>query len=210
MTAELYTECNQLLLSGAVGQDPCISHVCCGALMIALPLAVCRKSGVCDVLPVLARADVLPPSLVAGDRILLKGQLRAYGVPRAPDEPFTNRVRIHAFARMVLRTDAPDENAVMLTGRIHRPPSVRTTPLGREICDLSLAVERSFGRVDRLPVIAWGGNAHLAGAWRVGDVVAVTGRLQSRGYTKVLPDGAALDMVAYEVSAASVHRVSEG
>ena len=75
--------------------------------------------------------------------------------------------------------------SLLLAGALCKPPGVRRTPLGRDICDLMLAVNRRYGRADYLPCIAWGGLARRCGALEVGDGVRIEGRLQSRAYTKV-------------------------
>jgi single-stranded DNA-binding protein len=107
---------------------------------------------------------------------------------------------ISLFARRIAPSDADaDENLVLVTGTICKPPVLRTTPLGREICDLMLAVRRRYGRSDYLPCIAWGCNAREAADWRIGSSVRLTGRIQSRVYQKLVGDDA-VEKTAYEVS----------
>ena len=92
-------------------------------------------------------------------------------------------------------------NRIRLCGAVCKPPVLRSTPLGREICDILLAVNRRCGRSDYLPVIAWGQLAVQAARLQVGDTLSLEGRVQSRTYRKVLDDGTAQERVAYEVSA---------
>ena len=99
-----------------------------------------------------------------------------------------------------------DCNQVRLVGNLCRKPVYRRTPLGREIADLLLAVNRGCGKADYLPCIAWGGQARRAGSWNVGDRVCVRGRLQSRRYRKVIGSDV-VEKVAYEVSGILVERV---
>ena len=99
-----------------------------------------------------------------------------------------------------------DSNQVRLVGNLCRKPVYRRTPLGREIADLLLAVNRGCGKADYLPCIAWGGQARRAGWWNVGDRVCVRGRLQSRRYRKVIGSDV-VEKVAYEVSGILVERV---
>ena len=87
-----------------------------------------------------------------------------------------------------------------MTGAICKPPAFRTTPFGREIADLMLAVNRAFGKSDYIPCIAWGRTARYAAQLSVGDKLKVQGRFQSRDYQKQLPDGTVMNRVAYEVS----------
>ena len=91
-------------------------------------------------------------------------------------------------------------NRVTLTGALCKPPVYRSTPFGREICDMMLAVNRAFGKSDYIPCIAWGRNAQYASRFSVGDRVRLTGRLQSREYQKLLENGEYLLRNAYEVS----------
>ena len=108
---------------------------------------------------------------------------------------------ISLFARSIAPAEtARDENLVLLTGTLCKAPVLRRTPLGRDICDLMVAVNRHYGRSDYLPCLVWGARAHAAARWRVGTVVSLTGRLQSRDYQKLLADGAAEDRTAFEIS----------
>ena len=92
-------------------------------------------------------------------------------------------------------------NRVTLTGALCKPPIYRSTPFGREICDMMLAVNRAFGKSDYIPCIAWGRNAQYAARFGVGDRISLTGRLQSREYQKLLENGEYMTRNAYEVSA---------
>ena len=97
-------------------------------------------------------------------------------------------------------TEEEDCDRVSLRGTICRPPTLRRTPLGREICDLMLAVQRHYGRSDYLPCICWGYDARRAAGWQTGQELCLTGRLQSREYIKQGPDGPET-RTTYEVSA---------
>ena len=107
---------------------------------------------------------------------------------------------LSVFAQSLRFVSAPDRNDVELTGVLCKPPVFRTTPLGRDICDLMLAVSRRYGRSDYLPCIVWGSVAHEASLWDTGTPVSLTGRLQSREYIKTL-DGQKYRRTAFEVSA---------
>ena len=104
-------------------------------------------------------------------------------------------------AREIELTDEPDDNRVSLTGTLCKAPNPRVTPMGRDICDLMLAVNRRYGRSDYLPCICWGLRAREAAHWTVGTAVHLEGRFQSRSYLKLNEDGAER-RTAYEVSAA--------
>ena len=105
--------------------------------------------------------------------------------------------------------DEENPNRVQLTGALCKPPSYRTTPFGREIADLMLAVNRSYGKSDYIPCITWGRTARYAANLKIGDRVQLVGRFQSRAYQKQLPDGTSLNKVAYEVSVSRLNAVRE-
>ncbi len=196
-------QANRLYLSGEISDLPVFSHECCGTRFYVFQMSVLRKSGVADILPVLCEESRLPPMPAAGDPIVVTGQLRAYSRHTLTG----SRLHILAFARALHLQEAPHDNSVCITGRVVKPPVYRSTPLGREIADLLLAVQRGFGKSDFLPVIAWGRNARMAQYWQPGDCVSVEGRLQSRVYLKRLPEGEERSMMAYEVSAATIARL---
>ena len=99
--------------------------------------------------------------------------------------------------------DDDDENVIELRGTICKQPTLRTTPMGREICDLMIAVNRRYGRSDYLPCIAWGARAREASMWPVGTGVLLTGRMQSREYTKTVDDHS-IRKTAYEISVITI------
>ena len=102
-----------------------------------------------------------------------------------------------------------NRNRVQLTGALCKAPSYRTTPFGREIADLMLAVNRSYGKSDYIPCITWGRTARYAANLKIGDKVQLVGRFQSRNYQKQLPDGTILNKVAYEVSVSRLSAMKE-
>ena len=115
---------------------------------------------------------------------------------------------ITVFARDISLSDEPyDRNLILLSGTLCKPPNLRTTPMGRDICDLMLAVNRHYGRSDYLPCITWGARACETALWDVGTRVSLEGRLQSRSYIKVLDTGA-VERTAFEVSVLDICRLS--
>ena len=99
-------------------------------------------------------------------------------------------------------------NDVILEGPICREPTYRRTPLGREICDVMLAVPRAFKRADYLPCILWGRTAQEISDCHTRDRIRVAGRLQSRIYTKLTEDGPE-QRTAYEISALTAEILCE-
>ncbi len=160
-------------------------------------LLVKRLSGAVDRLPVTIPGKLMALLPQEETQLLMSGQVRSYNkvVEGA------GRLMVTLFAQGI--TPSPDNetlNKVSLTGSLCKPPVYRSTPFGREICDMMLAVNRAFGKSDYIPCIAWGRNAQYASRFGVGDRVRLTGRLQSREYQKLLESGEYLSRNAYEVS----------
>ena len=196
---------NRIALTGALDTLPEYSHTNHDRKFYRLMLAVERLSGAVDLLPVLAAEDVLEQAdLFCGERIAVTGQLRSFN-NRAPEG---RRLIISVYAETFTTTDAPAQNEVCLEGAVCKPPVYRRTPLGREICDVMLAVPRPYRRTDYIPCILWGRTAQCAAGLPVGAQIALAGRLQSRGYVKVLPEGAE-ERTAYELSAMELEILEE-
>ena len=113
------------------------------------------------------------------------------------------RLVITVFAKEIFLCSDDDENIIRLTGTLCKAPNRRTTPMGRDICDLMLAVNRRYGRSDYLPCITWGLTARKAAEWDTGTTVILTGRIQSRSYIK-LTDGVPIEKTAFEVSVTDI------
>lgn len=195
---------NRLRLTGALASAPKFSHEVYGERFWQFELSVPRLSGAVDLLPVTVSERLLGGEVSAGTGLRLEGQVRSYN--KVIDG--ANRLLITAFAQEVMGiTGEENPNVVALCGVICKAPVRRVTPLGREIADMVLAVERGYGRSDYLPCVVWGRNARFVSGMAVGERVKVEGRLQSRGYLKVMADGTTLEKVAYEVSVGRVERV---
>lgn len=189
---------NQIRLCGTMDTAPVFSHENHGRQFYSFFLAVERLSGTVDRLRVLADLTLLNETECAwGERILVTGQVRSYN---QVDDTGRHLV-ISVFAESMELTDQAPDDAVTLTGTLCRDPVYRRTPLGREICDGMLAVSRSYRRTDYLPCIFWGRTARQMAALAAGARITLTGRLQSREYSKLLPDGETVTRTAYEISA---------
>lgn len=199
---------NQILLRGRVAQQPELSHENHSVIYDKFLLAVPRLSGAEDRLNVVLPRTMYEqlPNLV-GAWVEVQGEVRSFNNRTGEG----SRLVITVLARSLVPAEAVGANELKLRGVLCKPPILRRTPLGREICDLMLAVNRKYGRVDYLPCIAWGVVAERCGNLGVGDCVRLDGRLQSRTYQKVL-DGATQERTAFEVSAMQIARVeaSEG
>ncbi len=188
---------NHITLCGTLCALPEYSHSNHERRFFRFSLEVERLSGTTDILPVVAAEDVLTAAdLFAGGRFLVTGQVRSFN-SRAETG---RRLIISVYAETVTTTEQPPENDVTLTGSICKPTVLRRTPLGREICDVMLAVPRMYRRTDYLPCILWGRTAQSAAPLPVGTRISIAGRLQSRAYIKLLPEGAE-ERTAYEISA---------
>ena len=191
------TENNVLKLCGVIDSTPVVDHEVFGEQFYRMDLKVPRLSGTYDILPVTVSERLMDGEVAPGVRIGVSGQLRSYNKVIGG----SGRLLLTAFAQQL---ETPDDNenpnTVQLTGAICKPPSFRTTPFGREIADLMLAVNRSFGKSDYIPCIAWGRTARYASTLQVGDKLRIQGRFQSREYQKQMPDGAVISRIAYEVS----------
>ena len=193
---------NRAVLCGTVAESPVFSHENHGRRFFAFTLDVPRLSGASDLLPVLAAEDVLAAAdLRGGETVRVTGQVRSFNNRR----PTGRKLVISVYAETVEPCGDPPENSSALTGAICRPPVYRTTPLGREICDVMLAVRRRCRRTDHIPCILWGRTAQETALLPVGTVLELYGRLQSRRYVKVLDDRRE-ERTAYEMSVMEAYR----
>ena len=188
---------NHITLTGALASAPEYSHSNHGRRFYSFYLEVSRLSGAIDRLQILAPEELLASTCVSeGDALTVEGQIRSFN-NRAPKG---RKLIISVLAEAIAVTDGPHANQVLLQGVICKEPIFRRTPLGREICDVMLAVNRPYHRADYLPCILWGRCAQEVSDYPVGTVLSITGRLQSREYLKVI-DGVAEQRTAYEISA---------
>lgn len=190
-------------LCGSVDGKANFSHISRNRKYYVFPLRVARLSGAEDVINVVCDEEKLSVLEVDGSRMLrVTGELRSYNNKSGVG----NKLIIFVYATEIEFCDEEPENYITLKGTICKQPVLRMTPLGREICDLLIAVNRPFGRSDYLPCISWGQNAREAASWNVGDTVVLEGRVQSRNYIKNV-DGQQVQKTAFEVSASSIEKV---
>lgn len=188
---------NQAVIRGSLKELPVFSHENHGKRFYRFFLEVLRLSGAVDTLPVIVEESILNQMDVSGgDMLRVTGQLRSHNL-RLDGQ---RRLLIFLFADTVVSECGDSINDVTVEGIICREPVYRRTPLGREICDVMLAVPRAFHRADYLPCILWGKTAQEGARCRTGDRIRISGRLQSRVYTK-LTEAGAQERTAYELSA---------
>ena len=188
---------NQILLRGSLQELPQFSHKNHDKNFYRFSLEVPRLSGTVDLLPVIAEESLLNAvDLSAGSMLTVSGQIRSHNVR-------TEGIRhllVFVFAASLICEDGEPINDVILEGTVCREPTFRRTPLGREICEMMLAVPRSFQRADYLPCILWGRTAQEGASCHVRDRIRIIGRLQSRIYTKLTESGPE-KRTTYEISA---------
>ena len=188
---------NQIILRGTLASLPQFSHENHNRRFFRFLLEVPRLSGAVDTLPVIAEESILNAAdLSGGDMLTVGGQIRSHNI-RSDGR---RHLLIFVFASTLVCENGEPKNEVVLEGSLCREPTYRRTPLGREICDVMLAVPRAFKRADYLPCILWGRTAQEASRCHTRDRIRVCGRLQSRVYTKVTDSGSE-ERTAYEISA---------
>ena len=188
---------NTVTLRGELLALPQFSHENHQKRFYRLTLAVPRLSGTVDYLPVVAEESLLNAmDLSGGDMLRVEGQIRSHNLRQNG----SRKLLIFVFASAIVCEDGEPINDVILSGPLCREPTYRRTPLGREICDVMLAVPRAFHRADYLPCILWGRTAYEISACHVSDRIQIAGRLQSRIYTKQTDSGPE-QRTAYEISA---------
>lgn len=198
---------NSIIVSGEVLDTPVFNHEVFGEGFYVFPLGSMRSSGNVDELPVCVSERLVDiDSIVPGAVIKVEGQVRTFN--KRNEQNTKAHLVINVFARELEFIDDEDKhdcNEVELNGYLCKQPNYRTTPLGREICDLLVAVNRPYGKSDYIPSVTWGRNASWANTLEVGTKLTLKGRLQSRKYQKKIgenPDGTAIgeERTAYELS----------
>ena len=194
---------NKIILSGEVVGAICYSHETRDEKFYTFYLSSERQSGTKDTVQCIV-SEVFLSQIENNKQCKIKvtGEVRTRN---AHVEPGKTRLEIFVFVKEILEYESEDENSVCLEGYICKPTLFRGTPLGREICDILVASNREHNnKSDYIPCIAWGRNALRASIFNVGDNIKLTGRLQSREYTKKFDDGTEEVRTAYEVSSSSV------
>lgn len=202
-------ENNQVIIMGEIISDFQFSHEIFGEGFYMVDVNVPRLSDSCDVIPLMVSERLIDVNEdYRGQGIMVQGQFRSYNrhenVSGQGLMMRKNKLVLSVFARELEFVDEMPEssktNQIYLDGYICKDPIYRKTPLGREIADLLLAVNRPYGKSDYIPCICWGRNARYASAFEVGGHVLIWGRIQSREYIKRTGENETEKRVAYEVS----------
>ena len=199
--ADKIIENNQVSITGKIVTGFTFSHQVYGEGFYTMDLLVKRLSDSEDRIPVMVSERLVDVTQdYVGQYVEIHGQFRSYN----RHEGTKNRLMLSVFVReihfMEEFTDYTKTNQIFLDGYICKAPIYRKTPLGREIADLLLAVNRPYGKSDYIPCISWGRNARFASGFEVGTRVRIWGRVQSREYTKKITETECEKRIAYEVS----------
>ena len=201
---------NQVSVAGEIVSEFKFSHEVFGEGFYSLEIRVGRLSDSYDLIPLMISERLMDVKAdYRGQYIEVLGQFRSYN----RHEASRNRLVLSVFAREVSICQEEDStvkpNHIYMDGYICKPPVYRKTPLGREIADLLVAVNRPYGKSDYIPCICWGRNARFAEKFQVGEHIQLWGRIQSREYQKKLSENEVEKRVAYEVSVSKLECIEE-
>lgn len=198
---------NKLQLSGVITKSPVFSHEVFGEGFFETEIAVQRLSEQEDIIPITISDRLLTQHDVkVGSRISVVGQFRSYNKL----DNNKSRLLLTAFVRdFVEENEIENPNLIEITGYICKTPIYRTTPFKREICDVLIAVNRSYNKSDYIPCILWGRNARFVQNLQVGEKLSIVGRIQSRKYVKNYGEDNIEERTAYEVSASRVNLITD-
>ena len=206
-------ENNRVCIIGEIVSEFTFSHEVFGEGFYIANVSVNRLSDMVDVIPLMISERLIDVTKdYRGMKIEVAGQFRSYN----RHEGTKNKLVLSIFVRelrFIEEDEMPEEqsksNQIFLDGFVCKPPIYRKTPLGREIADVLVAVNRPYGKSDYTPCIAWGRNARFAGGLEVGSHLQVSGRVQSREYTKKIGEDEVERRVAYEVSVSKIDLVED-
>lgn len=199
---------NKIYLEGTVSSELKFSHEMYGEGFYTFSLDVMRLSDTTDSLCITVSERIITNiDLSVGNDVIVDGQLRSYN--KFVDG--SNRLILTVFARNIepCKERSKNPNEIFLDGYICKAPVYRTTPFGREIADVLLAVNRAYNKSDYIPTIAWGRNSRFCQTLEVGENIRVWGRLQSREYQKKVGENETVKKIAYEVSISKMERVNK-
>ena len=201
---------NQVTIAGEIMGGFTFSHDVFGEGFYVMDISVGRLSESNDIIPIMVSERLVDVKKdYTGMQAVINGQFRSYN----RHEESRNRLVLSVFAREIEIMEEPAgevrPNYIFLDGFVCKPPIYRQTPLGREIADVLLAVNRPYGKSDYIPCICWGRNARYANQFKVGERCAIWGRIQSREYMKKLSETEIEKRVAFEVSVSKLELMEE-
>lgn len=198
---------NYIILSGQIVSDFTYSHQVYGEAFYSFMLCSKRLSDTYDTLPItISERLLIDIEAKTGQFVTITGQLRSYN---NYSEGKTHLI-LTVFAKDITINEekTKDINNIQLNGFICKAPVYRTTPFGREIADILLAVNRAYNKSDYIPIICWGRNARFSSNLEIGSNISITGRMQSRCYQKKLSEDEVIERTAYEVSVSKIELIT--
>lgn len=203
---------NKVYMIGKIAKKPVFSHEVYSEGFYIFYIESPRKSGNVDTLPVVVSERLVDINRLDVDRtVVINGQIRSYN--QHIDDTHSHLI-LSIFAREIdiLEDDEISldvNNSIEIVGYLCKAPIYRTTPQGREICDVMIAVNRTYGKSDYIPCIVWGRNARFVGGLETGEHIQIQGRFQSREYAKKISDNEVETRTAYEVSVSKIEVIEE-
>lgn len=203
-------ENNQVTIMGEVASEFVFSHEVFGEGFYMVDVLVRRLSNSDDRIPLMVSERLVDVTQdYRGEYLMATGQFRSYNQHDEKKNRLVLSVFVRELAFVEEEPDGAKTNHIFLDGYICKQPIYRKTPLGREIADLLLAVNRPYGKSDYIPCICWGRNARFASGFEIGEHVQVLGRIQSREYVKKLTETETEKRIAYEVSVSKLECLEE-
>lgn len=200
-------ENNKVNIAGVICGDFTYSHTLCGEKFYIADLEVERTSGKSDIIPIMVSDRLIKIEDLTGVSVEITGQFRSYN--KNIDGKTKLLLTVFVLEIEVLENFTYNNNNVELIGYLCKEPIYRKTPLGREIVDILLAVNRQCRKTDYIPCICWGRNARYVGDLSVGTKISIAGRIQSRTFLKKIDEDTTEERVAYELSASKVEVIEE-
>ena len=206
---ENHMENNNVVIGGKVIDEPKFSHEIFDEKFYKFSIKTKRLSEYEDILPIIISERLIDMNKIQVDKIIkINGQFRSYNMQGETK----NKLVLSIFVKEIEFID--DDSIITLNdanliGYICKEPVYRKTPLGREIADVLIAVNRTYKKSDYIPCILWGRNAKFCETLSVGNLVKLNGRIQSRTYDKKLENGEVEKKVAYEVSVSKFAKIEK-
>lgn len=201
---------NNITVFGLVAEEPVFNHEAFGEKFFKMMVSVNRVSGTVDTLPVLISERIADmKKLKTGACVMITGRIKSYNEHIGEKSKLILAIFTEIIEIYENEVELPFNNDVVLRGFICKEPNYRVTPLGREITDVLIAVNRAYGKSDYIPCIVWGRTAKFVGHLPVGTHIEMTGRFQSRPYAKKISEDEIENRVAYEVSVSKIEVIEE-
>ncbi|WP_302669474.1 single-stranded DNA-binding protein [Eubacterium sp. AF15-50] len=203
-------ENNRVSIIGEIVSEFRFSHEVFGEGFYIVDVSVDRLSDLTDVIPLMVSERLVDINEDYQGRLVeVSGQFRSYNRHEGTKNKLVLSIFVREWEEVEENLESGKTNQIFLDGYICKAPIYRKTPLGREIADLLIAVNRPYGKSDYIPCIAWGRNARYASNFEVGGHIQIRGRVQSREYVKKISEEETEKHVAYEVSVSKLEYIDD-